>query len=568
MIKAIYDLDMTPMRTLPIIINVSQYDDLGRTLVFNLFSSSGKWTAPTSAAVTFEGGKPDGKFFSYNCAYSNGTVTVTIQQQMTAVAGKVRCKIKVKSGNKVVESAPIIMVVDAAAVPDGSDMSKTDINDAIANATQKIVDQVKDNIPPDYSQLSTDVSSLKEDLTELRNDVLDEPSNPNLIDWNKCEKGKIFLGNGLYQDKDIGWISNIIEVEPNTTYVFSSISTNQELYFAGVYEFDANKNYISFTINITKITTQANTKYIQIQVRYMTASGQGAESGETKDDLSQDYLWNKTKLQKGDTPTVIADTKLNSSVKVTNNNLDTDVSGDIAKGVYAYDNMTETTSWYKNKIMMSYGDSIVAMGGWQPYVQEYFGIANGYNRGIGGTTVSNNGQKATLWDGTQIDGWMCCDERIAQMAPTNNDFLLILAGHNDWGFNVPIGEIGDTLVDSNFKSAYALMLKKIQDKFPTIPIICMTPINGRVHTSGVNQDAQEKNSLGLTMTDYAEAVIDVCRHYSIPCIDLNSMTRINVLNASSYLQDVIHPNANGWKRVASAVIQGMKVFEPINNLIV
>lgn len=166
MIKAIYELDMTPRRTLPIIINVSQYDDIGRTLVFNLFSSSGKWTAPTSAAVTFEGGKPDGKFFAYNCAYSNGTVTVTIQQQMTAVAGKVRCKVKVKSGDKVVESAPVIMVVDAAAVPDGSDMSKSDINDAIANATQKIVDQVKDNIPLDYSQLSTDVSSLKQDKVD------------------------------------------------------------------------------------------------------------------------------------------------------------------------------------------------------------------------------------------------------------------------------------------------------------------------------------------------------------------------------------------------------------------
>lgn len=169
MIKAIYDLDMTPMRTLPIIINVSQYDDLGRTLVFNLFSSSGKWTAPTSAAVTFEGGKPDGKFFAYSCTYSSGTVTVTIQQQMTAVAGKVRCKIKVKSGDKVVESALIIMVVDAAAVPDGSDMSKSDINDAIANATQKIVDQVKDNIPSDYAQLSTDVSSLKQDLANQEN---------------------------------------------------------------------------------------------------------------------------------------------------------------------------------------------------------------------------------------------------------------------------------------------------------------------------------------------------------------------------------------------------------------
>lgn len=171
MLKSIFDLDMTPNRTLPLIVNVSQYDDIGRTLVFNLFSSSGKWTAPTSAAVTFEGGKPDGKFFTYNCAYSSGTVTVTIQQQMTAVAGKVRCKVKVKSGDKVVESAPIIMVVDAAAVPDGSDMSKSDINDAIANATQKIVDQVKDNIPSDYAQLSTDVSSLKQDLGDTSNEL-------------------------------------------------------------------------------------------------------------------------------------------------------------------------------------------------------------------------------------------------------------------------------------------------------------------------------------------------------------------------------------------------------------
>lgn len=196
MIKAIYDLDMTPRRTLPIIINVSQYDDLGRTLVFNLFSSSGKWTAPTSAAVTFEGGKPDGKFFAYNCAYSSGTVTVTIQQQMTAVAGKVRCKIKVKSGDKVVESAPIIMVVDAAAVPDGSDMSKSDINDAIANATQKIVDQVKDNIPSDYAQLSTDVSSLKQDLGYVKAEL------PN-VGKVKSVNGK--QGDVIITSEDIGY---------------------------------------------------------------------------------------------------------------------------------------------------------------------------------------------------------------------------------------------------------------------------------------------------------------------------------------------------------------------------
>ena len=199
MVKSVFDLDMTPGRMLPLIINVSQYDDIGRTIVFNLYSSVGAWTAPTSASVTFEGGKPDGKFFAYNCAYSSGTATVTIQQQMTAVAGKVRCKIKVTSGSKVVESASIIMVVDAAAVPDGSDMSKTDINDAVANATQKIVDQVKDNIPSDYAQLSTDVSSLKSDIGNIKGNVGGEKS----TDFSLVSGG-FQIGTGInYSDTNV-----------------------------------------------------------------------------------------------------------------------------------------------------------------------------------------------------------------------------------------------------------------------------------------------------------------------------------------------------------------------------
>lgn len=171
MIKAIYDLDMTPRRSLPIVINVSQNDDLGRTLVFNLFSSTGTWTAPDSATATLEGGKPDGKFFSFNCTYSKGTVTAIIQQQMTAVSGKVVCKVKIQSGNKVIESAPIYMMVDAAGIPDGADMSKSDVNDAVAAATKKIVEQVAGSIPKDYSALSKSVDGLKQDLGDTSNEL-------------------------------------------------------------------------------------------------------------------------------------------------------------------------------------------------------------------------------------------------------------------------------------------------------------------------------------------------------------------------------------------------------------
>ena len=269
MVKSVFDLDMTPGRMLPLIINVSQYDDIGRTIVFNLYSSVGAWTAPTSASVTFEGGKPDGKFFAYNCAYSSGTVTVTIQQQMTAVAGKVRCKIKVTSGSKVVESAPIIMVVDAAAVPDGSDMSKSDINDAIANATQKIVDQVKDNIPSDYAQLSTDVSSLKEDLGDLSNETLGVLKSYNLLDPAKVAEGNVNHRNGTVNTDSGYYRSDYIEVEQNTKYTYNGINKTDRF---RICFYDGNKKFISgyektgIYENNIDFDTVENTKYIRFSI--------------------------------------------------------------------------------------------------------------------------------------------------------------------------------------------------------------------------------------------------------------------------------------------------------------
>ena len=46
MIAESYMLDMTPANTFPIVINVSQRDDVGRTISFQLFNSSGTWVLP------------------------------------------------------------------------------------------------------------------------------------------------------------------------------------------------------------------------------------------------------------------------------------------------------------------------------------------------------------------------------------------------------------------------------------------------------------------------------------------------------------------------------------------
>ena len=158
---------MVPDKGSPIHINVSQNDDKCRTFIFKLYSSDGSWTAPASATSTIEGRKDDGKFFSFACTYSNGEVTVIVQQQMVVVAGKVRCKIKLVSGAETIESAPFYFVVNPKSMPVNADMSKSDVVDAVAKATQKIVDQVAGSIPQDYVKLNEDVSGLKSDINQL-----------------------------------------------------------------------------------------------------------------------------------------------------------------------------------------------------------------------------------------------------------------------------------------------------------------------------------------------------------------------------------------------------------------
>ena len=167
MIEVRYNLNMVPDKGSPIHINVSQNDDKCRTFIFKLYSSDGSWTAPASATATIEGRKDDGKFFSFACTYSNGEVTVVVQQQMVAVAGKVRCKLKLVSGAETIESAPFYFVVNPKSMPVNADMSKSDVVDAVAKATQKIVDQVAGSIPQDYVKLNEDVSGLKSDIANL-----------------------------------------------------------------------------------------------------------------------------------------------------------------------------------------------------------------------------------------------------------------------------------------------------------------------------------------------------------------------------------------------------------------
>lgn len=229
MIEVRYNLNMVPDKGSPIHINVSQNDDKCRTFIFKLYSSDGSWTAPASATSTIEGRKDDGKFFSFACTYSNGEVTVIVQQQMVAVAGKVRCKIKLVSGAETIESAPFYFVVNPKSMPVNADMSKSDVVDAVAKATQKIVDQVAENIPEDYVKLNEDVSGLKQELDDLHDDYISNMFNVNTEQiWNPYSVvyGGYIRCNGQYVESETSHYFEFDVVE-GETYRFSTPDSTQ-----------------------------------------------------------------------------------------------------------------------------------------------------------------------------------------------------------------------------------------------------------------------------------------------------------------------------------------------------
>ena len=99
MLTTEYTLQVTP-GGVPQVIHVSQYDVGSRTLVFNLLESSGgTLVIPSGASAAVRGTKPDGNVFDYNASISDSQVTVTLEEQMTAIGGKVRCEIYIYTGN-------------------------------------------------------------------------------------------------------------------------------------------------------------------------------------------------------------------------------------------------------------------------------------------------------------------------------------------------------------------------------------------------------------------------------------------------------------------------------------
>lgn len=125
MITQTINLNMVPGSVYPVI-HVSQYDNDSGALKFNLFNGSA-FSVPAGSAVVINGTKPDGYGFSYSATYSGNVVTANVTQQMTAVAGEVKCELRITKNSDVIGTQNFTLMVEPAALDNNTVISDSDI---------------------------------------------------------------------------------------------------------------------------------------------------------------------------------------------------------------------------------------------------------------------------------------------------------------------------------------------------------------------------------------------------------------------------------------------------------
>lgn len=215
-----------------------------------------------------------------------------------------------------------------------------------------------------------------------------------------------------------------------------------------------------------------------------------------------------------------------------------------------------TQSAWANKSAVFVGDSITAGSGttagnryWE-LLEDYLQLGNVTDMGIGGSCIS-----VTSDYGTQYNPLSTRYNSIPEA-----DLIQIFMGTNDYGHDTPLGTIADT-TDISFYGALNVIIPALQTKYPESRIVFVTPLH-RYGANGLTYDYTE-NGAGNTLKDYVDAIKEVCERYSVPVIDLFTISGINPAIAdvkTAYMPDGIHPNDAGHELIANLMANHLELF--------
>lgn len=217
---------------------------------------------------------------------------------------------------------------------------------------------------------------------------------------------------------------------------------------------------------------------------------------------------------------------------------DIEMSGRMQKAVNEVVDNKATSSLYGLKWGVV-GDSISTLG-YLAGGNEYPGqIANEFNLTLNNLAIPGSLITKSNKPG-HTDTHMC--EKVLQL-DTDCDVVTVAGGVNDLRYNVPLGVMGDTNIET-FYGAMDTLCKNLIARFPNKPKAIFTPLKYRNNNENLKP--------------YVNAIKEVAQRYAIPVLDNYSVsdlqpdiTAINTVYFAN--QDGLHPNALGHEILARTI---------------
>ena len=112
------------------------------------------------------------------------------------------------------------------------------------------------------------------------------------------------------------------------------------------------------------------------------------------------------------------------------------------------------------------------------------------------------------------------------------------------------------------------MCRTLLNKYKNKDIIILIPIKRVQETHWSCIYPEDTNRYGKTLNDYREALIECCEYYSIPYIDLYTLSGLNPHIDPSLFGDTdgraVHPNAEGHRKMAAVIVAQMESMKRYN----
>ena len=186
------------------------------------------------------------------------------------------------------------------------------------------------------------------------------------------------------------------------------------------------------------------------------------------------------------------------------------------------------------------------------------------NMGIGGTCLAANTKNGAT--GSRFL------TRVTSANMNNLDFLFISGGTNDFSYDIkPVGDhfaeearesntyIGTKVRVANpdnetFSGALHELILAIRALKPDMPIVYINMLTRNEYGSPARPNSRECNANGNYLSDFNDAINDICAFYSIPVFDVRNHFPNDFYSGTKYCAgDHLHPNDKGHLALAQAL---------------